>query len=250
MIRKRLSLFLALGTTAFFFPTILTGMNEGETVADAAVPQNNAMAPVQDVPGLPRVLLIGDSISISYTLPVRERLKGKANVHRIPVNGSASPSGVAGTHGSRSWLGGGKWDVIHFNFGIHDSKLKPETGLPAVSDEDYLKNLGIIAERLKATGAHVIFATSTPIPDSLLAPKTGEPLPPKTRLFVDIKKRNDLAVTALKQQGVTINDLYAVIFADREKFWRKNDLHFSPEGSALLADAVVASIEQALASKK
>src|SRR5512137_2492523 len=41
-----------------------------------------AFAPVSDDPKLPRVLLIGDSISIGYTLPVRKLLAGKANVHR------------------------------------------------------------------------------------------------------------------------------------------------------------------------
>ena len=38
--------------------------------------------PIQDNPALPRVLLIGDSISIGYTLPVRELLDGRANLHR------------------------------------------------------------------------------------------------------------------------------------------------------------------------
>src|SRR5437762_2496146 len=63
----------------FLFPSMLDakepkGANEGETVADAAVPENSAMAEIRDVPGLPRVLLIGDSISIGYTLPVRKLL--------------------------------------------------------------------------------------------------------------------------------------------------------------------------------
>ncbi len=35
---------------------------------------NPAFAPIQDDPALPRVLLIGDSISIGYTLPVRRLL--------------------------------------------------------------------------------------------------------------------------------------------------------------------------------
>ena len=39
------------------------------------------------MPGLPRVLLIGDSISIGYTLEVRKLLAGKANLHRIAENG-------------------------------------------------------------------------------------------------------------------------------------------------------------------
>ncbi|HWA97285.1 MAG TPA: hypothetical protein VG713_02285, partial [Pirellulales bacterium] len=46
-------------------------LNEGETVADSDSAKNPAIAPITDVPGLPRVLLIGDSISIGYTLPVR-----------------------------------------------------------------------------------------------------------------------------------------------------------------------------------
>ncbi|MEC8895625.1 MAG: hypothetical protein VX675_04820, partial [Planctomycetota bacterium] len=45
-----------------------------------------AMKPVTDVEGLPRVLLIGDSISIGYTVGVRELLSGKANVHRPLTN--------------------------------------------------------------------------------------------------------------------------------------------------------------------
>ena len=45
-------------------------------MANAAVAANPAMVEIQDVPGLPRVLLIGDSISIGYTLPVRGLLQG------------------------------------------------------------------------------------------------------------------------------------------------------------------------------
>ena len=47
---------------------------------------NPAYAAVKDDPTLPRVLLIGDSISIGYTVPTREKLKGKANVHRPGTN--------------------------------------------------------------------------------------------------------------------------------------------------------------------
>ena len=81
---------------------------------------NPAMRPPQDVVGLPRVLLIGDSISIDYTLPVRERLAGKANVYRIPENGGCTTNGLAKLN---VWLGTQRWDVIHFNWGLHDLKL-------------------------------------------------------------------------------------------------------------------------------
>ena len=64
------------------------------------------LAPIQDQEGLPRVLLIGDSISIGYTLPVRELLKGKANVHRPSTNCGPTSRGVSGID---QWLGKGKW---------------------------------------------------------------------------------------------------------------------------------------------
>ena len=52
------------------------------------------LAPIKDDPKLPRVLLIGDSISMGYTLPVRKLLDGKANVHRIPDNGGPTTHGL------------------------------------------------------------------------------------------------------------------------------------------------------------
>ena len=51
------------------------------TVFAAAVRAEQARspyAPVADDPALPRILIIGDSISIGYTLGVRDLLKGKA----------------------------------------------------------------------------------------------------------------------------------------------------------------------------
>ena len=49
----------------------------GAAPTPAPTAPNPAYAQVADVPGLPRVLLLGDSISIGYTVPVRERLQGK-----------------------------------------------------------------------------------------------------------------------------------------------------------------------------
>src|SRR5437660_9942532 len=98
---------------------------------------NPALADVPDEAGLPRVLLIGDSISIGYTVPVRELLKGKANVHRIPTNGGPTTNGIKHLD---QWLGEGKWNVIHFNWGLHDIKLDKE-GKHQVPIEEYEKNL-------------------------------------------------------------------------------------------------------------
>src|SRR5688572_24526778 len=96
-----------------------------------------AMVPIKDDPKLPRVLLIGDSISIGYTVPARKELEGKANVHRIPTNGGPTTNGLKNID---AWLGKGKWDVIHFNWGLHDLKME-KNGMHQVPIEEYEKNL-------------------------------------------------------------------------------------------------------------
>lgn len=211
--------------------------NEGETVADSDSLKNPAVRPIKDEPGLPRVLLIGDSVSIGYTLQVREHLKGKANVHRIPVNGGATEVGLANL---KAWLGAGHWDVIHFNFGLHDAKYASETTLRATR-EQYAANLQTLVTQMKATGAKLIFATTTPVPkDGILSP---------TRKFDSIPARNEVAVKVMKENGVAIDDLYAVVLPVQEKIGRANDVHFEAAGYEVLARAVAASIELQLPGK-
>lgn len=214
--------------------------NEGENETDSDTGNKAAVAPIQDMPGLPRVLLIGDSISIGYTLQVRALLKGKANVHRIPVNGGATEVGLANM---KEWLGDKKWDVIHFNFGLHDAKYANATEQRA-SREVYLEHLQKLVDQMKAGGAKLIFATTTPIPEKLMHGKaTGN------RVFDSIPERNALAIELMKKNGVAIDDLYAVVLPVQEKIGRPGDVHFNPEGYEVLAKAVVESIEPQLPAK-
>ena len=43
---------------------------------------NPALLPIEEVVGLPWVLLLRDSVLIRYTLPMRKLLEGNSNVHR------------------------------------------------------------------------------------------------------------------------------------------------------------------------
>ncbi|KAF0170824.1 MAG: acyl-CoA thioesterase I [Limisphaerales bacterium] len=187
------------------------------------------LAPITDDPALPRVLLIGDSISMGYTLPVRELLKGRANVHRIPANGGPTVNGLKNL---KAWLGSGKWDVIHFNFGIHDAKFMAP-GKQQVPPADYERNLRELVKQLQATGARLIWATTTPIPD-------GELNPPRT--FDQVPTYNAAALKVMTEAGVTLNDLNAHITPHLAKLQNPKDVHFNQEGSAFLAQAVAAKI--------
>ena len=197
-------------------------------------PPNPAMDPIQDVAGLPRVLLIGDSISIGYTLPVRKLLEGKANVHRIPTNGGPTKNGVANI---AKWLGTGKWDVIHFNWGIHDLKYMPD-GKRQVEPADYEANLRSLVATLKMTGAKLIWATTTPIPE-------GELNPP--RKFGQVNEYNDIAARVMAENGVAIDDLNARITPQLGTMQNPRDVHYTPAGSEYLAQQVAEEIGKALA---
>lgn len=210
--------------------------NEGENATDSDTGNKAAVKPIEDVPGLPRVLLIGDSISIGYTLQVRQKLKGKANVHRIPVNGGATEVGLANM---AKWLGEGKWDVIHFNFGLHDAKYMSESTQRATR-EVYIEHLRRLIAQMKATGAKLIFATTTPTPEEL---SRG------TRKFDSIPARNELAVKLMQESGVAVDDLYAVVLPVMTKIQRPKDVHFTPEGYEILSKAVAESIAKQLQLK-
>lgn len=194
---------------------------------------NPAFAGVTDDPTLPRVLLIGDSISIGYTVPVRALLRGKANLHRIPENGGPTIRGLAELD---KWLDGGKWDVIHFNWGLHDLKLD-EQGKHQVPIAEYERNLRALVSRLKASGARLIWASTTPVPGGRLNP---------ARRTEDVAAYNAVAKRIMDENEIPIDDLYAFALPRLAEIQRPSNVHFTDEGSAQLARQVAASIETAL----
>ena len=200
--------------------------------------ENPAFAYVEDDPSLPRVLLIGDSISIGYTPYVRDLLKGKANVHRIPVNGGDTNRGWGEIN---AWLGKEPWDVIHFNWGLHDLKRLKGGKLDvsaerALTPEAYGENLRRLVARLKKTGAKLIWCATTPVPEGSAG-----------RIPGDDVTYNAIAADIMKELDVPVNDLYTYIKPDLATYQRPANVHFLPEGSAHLAKQVAEVIEQALA---
>lgn len=200
---------------------------------------------------LPNVLILGDSISIGYTLQVRELLEGKANVFRPHVPDGTKPENCGGTtRGVASidrWLGDRKWDVIHFNWGLHDLKHVTEPGGNTVSKdpkdpvqatvEQYTKNLQKIVDRLEETDATLIFATTTPV-----VPNTTGPL----REPESPGKYNAAALKIMKKHDIAVNDLYSFCEPQVAKLQRPKNVHFTAEGSQTLAEQVAAAIEKAL----
>ncbi|MFW5868940.1 MAG: SGNH/GDSL hydrolase family protein, partial [Armatimonadota bacterium] len=145
--------------------------------------------PIEDDPNLPRVLIIGDSISMGYTLPVRKKLEGEANVHRAPTNCGPTSRGVQHID---EWLGDGNWDVIHFNFGLHDLKVMEETGKHQVPIDEYEENLEQMVARMKQTGAELVWASTTPVPDPVNGPE---------RRSEDVVRYNRVAEAVMREHS-------------------------------------------------
>ncbi|MGJ8696616.1 MAG: SGNH/GDSL hydrolase family protein [Verrucomicrobiaceae bacterium] len=206
--------------------------------------KDTPMTPVKDIDSLPRVLLIGDSISIGYTVPVRELLKGKANVHRPLTNCGPTTKGLKELD---AWLNTGgkgkKWDLIHFNWGLHDLKyisgkgdkltaVEAPDSRQQVSPADYEKNLRQLVARLKKTNARLIWRNTTPVPKGA-----------KGRLAGDSQRYNDLAAKVMKEEGIEIHDLFTFAKEHEAKIQQKANVHYTPAGSKQLAAQVVKALK-------
>jgi lysophospholipase L1-like esterase len=193
---------------------------------------------------LPNVLIIGDSISIGYTKPLRMILKGKVQVSHNPKNARDTATGLKKLD---QWLGSKKWDVIHFNHGLHDMiqgyrgkndrYVATNTGETFIPIDQYKSNLEKIVQRLKKTDAKLIFATTTPIPEGtgLWKGKQGYE-----------KEYNKAALEVMKKHKIEINDLHALVLPDIEKLQKPKNVHFNPNGSKAMAKEVAANILKAI----
>jgi len=210
-----------------------------------------AFAVAEDSKQLPRVLLLGDSISIGYTPYVQKMLEGEAVVLR-PMNAAKTRAeNCQGTnHGVASvdrWLkiDGGNWDVIHVNFGLHDIKrVDPKSGKasanadhPRQADlETYEKQLREIVGKLVKTDAAVIVCTTTPYPAGTKPHRDPD----------DEKRYNAAAMKIAKEFDLQVDNLAEFARPKLDEIQRPVNVHFSPEGSQQLAGKVVEEIRKAL----
>lgn len=205
-------------------------------------------AKVKIDPKLPFVLIIGDSISIGYTPTVKENLKGKANVIHNPGNSQGTTNGLQKLS---SWLNdpkldGKKWDVIHFNFGLHDLKHVKVAGTSENSNDfndpqqadlpTYTANMKKLVAQLKATGSKLIFAITTPYPAGVKPARAPE----------NAAKYNEAALKVMSENNIEVNDLYSLVLPKLSEIQKPVNVHFHKHGSKLMGDQVSKAIEKYL----
>ena len=151
-------------------------------------------------------------------------------MHRIPASVGTRDLLPISTSGSAP----GHWDVIHFNCGLHDFAFS-EAGAHLIESlhPTYAENLRTIVRRLKATGAVLIWASTTPVPEGDRAGRRNE----------DALEYNRIAASIMDETGVKINDLYSLVAAHGSGLQRPANVHFTREGSEYLGKHVATSVE-------
>lgn len=184
---------------------------------------------VKDTPGLPRVLIIGDSISRGYTTAVSRALAGVANVHRAPANCGPTKAGLEKLD---IWLNGEKWDYITMNFGIHDRNTQPE---------EYQANLEALAKRLQQTGAKVIWVRTTPAPEG-----------PNNEKFIasQCDQVNKIADEVMRKQNIPLVDLHGLVLPRIAELQLPNNVHFNGTGYEVMGGEVAKAIREKIAANK
>lgn len=180
---------------------------------------------------LPRVLLIGDSITRAYYPVVEQRLGGKAYVGRL--SSSAFISDPVLIDQIKMVLTQYKFDIIHFNNGMHGwqhSEKEYERAFP-----EYLQVI-----KKYAPNAKLIWANTTPLKVS------PPPSPDNSTQATDgrIAARNAIAAKFMHAHGIPVEDLNTPMQGHPE--YHIDNVHFNDQGISIQADLVAADIAKLL----
>jgi hypothetical protein len=180
---------------------------------------------------LPRVLLVGDSITRGYFGAVEKHLAGKAYCARLTTSKCVSdPTFVDDL---KLLLKQYKFSVIHFNNGLHGW---------GYTEDQYRGGLlkTVVAVKENGGGAKLIWATTTPVREKTdlgtFAERTDR-----------VKVRNKLAAEIMTEQHIPTDDLFELVKEHAE--WTSGDgVHFNGQGNEALAKQVATSVLENLPS--
>ena len=174
---------------------------------------------------LPRVLMIGDSISVGYFGVVEKQLAGKAYAARLSTSRCVGDPVLLAE--VALVLGGASFDVIHINNGLH--------GVGPVSEKEYAEFLPQFIEHIRrlAPRAKLVWASSTP----WRVKGTSDKFDPKNE---NVLARNRVAAALMAAQGIPINDLYSLGAEHPEYF--ADAVHYNAAGKAAQGALVATAI--------
>ena len=198
-------------------------------------------------PGLPHILVLGDSIVGQYSTFLRGDLFHKANIR---IGGTAFdnhpdwPGIVRHQVADREREMGCSFDVIQFNWGLHALKWAKAKEYSMQQKEGYsrcipLESYGVELEKfvveLEKTGSKLIWSTTTP------AHNGSQP--------DDAEDYNAVALKIMQKHHIQVNDLYSFVTREHIPQNQPQDCHFPREGAERLGHEVAATILAAAQNK-
>lgn len=183
---------------------------------------------------LPRILLIGDSITNGYLEPVRKALEGKANIDAWITPTSQGDKSLPAT--LAAILAEEKYAVIHFNLGLHGW----QKGRIPEGQFEPLTHQMVQALKKNAPQARLIWATITPVTEKGMPEKLNAEIQPT------IDEHNAMALKVMKEEGVEINDLAGLMLPNL-KLAAGDMFHWKPEGRDMQVKQVSTLLLRAIA---
>ncbi len=175
------------------------------------------------------VLLLGDSIRLSYQSLVTERLEGRARVFGPSDNGRFALYTLMRLG---DWLSEcGTPDVIYWNNGLWDLGQCPHRYPNQIPISDYVGNLRILIQRLRETNARIIWRTITPV-STARGWRDNWFFDPK-----DVTRYNAAARSLMEEEGITCHDLGKIVQERMDECIDVDGVHLSLIGRTVCADA-------------
>ena len=178
---------------------------------------------------LPRVLLIGDSITGGYGRKVAESLKGKASVAQLTTSKSIGDPVLLVE--VALVLDQCRFDVVHFNNGLHGW---------GYSEAEYQKHFPELVATIRkhAPKAKLIWATITP----MRQPGKLDVIAESTKR---VQARNKIAEGIVAKEGIAVDDLYGLV-KDHPEYWSPDGVHFNAKGIAVQTEQATKRIMENL----
>ena len=179
---------------------------------------------------LPRVLLIGNSITRAYSPEVEQLLNGKAYIARLATSKSiGDPDLLPEIEMIMKYH---HFDVVHFNNGLHGV---------GYTEKEYAEAFPAFFYTIKknAPNAVLIWASTTPI-------REGKNMEAFSARVPRIKERNRIAADFLKDKNLITNDLFNFLIDKPIYFVGGDGVHLAKIGTTALAQKVATVIEESL----
>ena len=191
-----------------------------------------------------KIVLLGDSIRLSYQDRVRELLSDVAEVLWPDANCAYTLNTVWNV---RFWFKDwGPVDLIHWNNGIWDHHRTLDDGEPLSTPKEYLYLNRRLYQQLKRYTSNLIWATTTPAGLGYKQEKGGLCSLPRDEWNREIKLYNDLLSAFLTGQGVAIDDLHGLVAGHIGDYVSEDGIHLTPAGVEAAAEQVAGCIKAGL----